>query len=135
MPFHKTEKHVDARSQQFENLGPYVTCDTAKRLKRGHKPGAKDSKTSKETKSKGNTNADVIKNLKAVQRSVSQLSKQQTAADDDATNTTEATADVDFEGNSPSKVKRYGHPTTNRTNATLTRQLKKLEKAVEKAGK
>ena len=107
----------------------------AKRLKRGHKPGAKDSKTSKGTKSKGNTNADVIKNLKAVQRSVSQLSKQQTAADDDATNTTEATADVDFEGNSPSKVKRYGHPTTNRTNAALTRQLKKLEKAVEKAGK
>ena len=108
----------------------------AKRLKRGHKPGAKDSKTSKGTKSKGNTNADVIQNLKAVQRSVSQLSKQQTAADDDATNTTEVTADVDFEeDNSPSKVKKYGHPTTNRTNAALTRQLKKLEKAVEKAGK
>ena len=48
----------------------------AKRLKRVHKPGAKDSKTSKGTKSKGKTNADVIKNLKAVQRSVSQLLKQ-----------------------------------------------------------
>ena len=101
----------------------------AKRLKRGHKPGAKDSKTSKGTKSKGNTNADVIKNLKAIQCSISQLSKQQTAADDNATNTTEVTADVDFEGDSPSKVKKYSHPTTNRTNAALTRQLKNLEKA------
>jgi hypothetical protein len=37
----------------------------AKRLKRGHKPGAKDSKISKTYKSyKGKTNADVIKTLK-----------------------------------------------------------------------
>ena len=71
----------------------------------------------------------MIKNHKAVQCSVSQFSKQLTAADDDATNTTEVTADVHFEGNSPSKVMKYGHPTTNRTNAAFTRQLKKLEKA------
>ncbi|KAI2499703.1 hypothetical protein MHU86_14784 [Fragilaria crotonensis] len=35
----------------------------AKRLKCGHKPGARDSKVSKGTKSKGKTNADVIKTL------------------------------------------------------------------------
>jgi hypothetical protein len=56
----------------------------AKRLKRGHKPGAKDSKISKTSKSnkEGKTNSDVIKTLKAVQRGVSQLTKQKTAADD-----------------------------------------------------
>jgi hypothetical protein len=58
----------------------------AKCLKRGHKPGAKDSKISKTFQSnKGKTNADVIKSLKAVQRGVSQLTKQKTAADDGST--------------------------------------------------
>jgi hypothetical protein len=92
----------------------------AKRLKRGHKPGAKDSKTSKGTKSKGKTNADVIKNLKAVQRSVSQLTKQQTAADDESTNSTEASPDPE-----PSKAIKSAPATTNRTNAALTRSAAK----------
>jgi hypothetical protein len=81
--------------------------------KRGHKPGAKDSKTLKNTKPKGKTNAEVIKNLKAVQRSVSKLTKKQTAADNESTNSTEASPDPE------------GKPTTNRTDAALTRQLKK----------
>jgi hypothetical protein len=73
---------------------------------------------------------NVIKNLKEpVQHSVSQVSKQQTAgADIDATNTTKVTVDVNFKGNMPSKVKKYSHPTTNRTNAALARQLKKLRR-------
>ena len=91
----------------------------AKRLKRGHKPGAKDSKISKGTKPKGKTNADVIKNLKAVQRSVSQLTKQQTAADDESTNSTEASLDPE-----PSKAVKSAPATTNRTNAALTRSSK-----------
>jgi hypothetical protein len=79
----------------------------AKRLKRGHKPGAKDSKISKTSKSnKGKTNADVIKTVKAVQRGVSQLTKQTTAADDGSTHSGEASTDDLPEGNSPSKVTR-----------------------------
>jgi hypothetical protein len=43
-------------------------------------PGAKDSKTTKDAKTKGGkSNADVIMNLKAVQRSVSQLTKRKAA--------------------------------------------------------
>ena len=71
----------------------------AKRLKRGHKPGAKDSKISKSRSNKGKTNADVIKTLKAVQRGVSQLSKQKTAADDGSTHSDDASADDLPEGN------------------------------------
>jgi hypothetical protein len=99
----------------------------AKRAKRGHKPGAKDSKTSKGTKPKGKTNADVIKNLKAVQRSVAQLSKKQAAADDESAST-EASTDYGNDGNSPSKVVKFAQPTANRTNKALTRQLKKAGK-------
>ncbi|KAI2507228.1 hypothetical protein MHU86_7185 [Fragilaria crotonensis] len=50
-----------------------------KRLKRGHKPGAKDSRVLKGAKAKEksqDSNAEVIKNLKAVKRSVAQLTKQ-----------------------------------------------------------
>ena len=64
----------------------------AKRLKRGHKPGAKDSKISKSKSNKGKTNADVIKTLKAVQRSVLQITKQQPAADDGSTHSDEASS-------------------------------------------
>jgi hypothetical protein len=102
----------------------------SKRLKRGHKPGAKDSKLSKgaKTKSKGKTNADVIKTLKAVQRGVSQLTKQQTAADDGSTPSDDASVDYGSDGNSPSKVVKYGHQTKeqikNRTNAALIRHKK-----------
>ncbi|KAI2501827.1 hypothetical protein MHU86_12665 [Fragilaria crotonensis] len=60
----------------------------AKRLKRGHKPGAKDSKV-KGTGGSGTkqSNKDVIKNLKAVNRQVSQLAKQmgKTGVNDDDT--------------------------------------------------
>ena len=87
----------------------------AKHLKRGHKTGARDSKTSKGPKSKGNTNADVIKNLKAVQRSVSQLTKQQTAAQDGLTTNS---ADDSPEA-TPKKAS--AKPPSNRTNAALTR--------------
>ena len=53
-----------------------------RRIKRGHKPGAKDSQTVKGPKT--NSNAEVIKNLKAVKRSIAQLTKKQVAADDKA---------------------------------------------------
>lgn len=95
----------------------------SKRLKRGHKPGAKDSKVKKVNKSKGNTNADVIKNLKAVQRSVSQLTKQQNATDDGSTahqSTDDSSEATPKKGNAKS--------TTNRTNSALTRQPKKASK-------
>ena len=104
----------------------------AKRLKRGHKPGAKDSKLSKgtKTKSKSKSNADVIKTLKAVQRGVSQLTKQKTAADDGSTHSDAASDDLP-EGNSPSKVVKYGHQTKeqlrNRTHAALMRYKKAKE--------
>ena len=102
----------------------------AKRAKRGHKTGAKGCKTTKGAKAKGTTNADVIKNLKAVQRSVSQLTKQ-AAADDKST----ASA-TEFEGNSPTTVVKYGHPTAeataNRTNLALKRHLKKAIKEASK---
>ena len=104
----------------------------AKRLKRGHKPGAKDSKLLKgtKTKSKGKSNADVIKTLKAVQRGVSQLTKQKTAADDGSTHSDDASTDDLPEGNSPSKV-RFGHQTKeqlrNRTHAALMRYKKAKE--------
>jgi len=88
-----------------------------------HKPGARDSKTSKGPKSRGNTNADVIKNnLKAVQRSVSQLTKQQTAAQDGST-----TNSTDDSSEATPKEASAKSP-SNRTNAALTRQPKKASK-------
>jgi len=76
------EDHYYTKSE-YDALSPDAKRElAAKRLKRGHKPGARDSKTSKGLKSKGKTNANVIKNLKAVQCSISQLTKQQTAAQD-----------------------------------------------------
>ncbi len=104
----------------------------AKRLKRGHKPGAKDSKLLKgtKTKSKGKSNADVIMTLKAVQRGVLQLTKQKTAADDGSTHSDEASTDDLPEGNSPSKA-RFGYQTKeqlrNRTHAALMRYKKAKE--------
>jgi hypothetical protein len=102
----------------------------AKRLKRGHKPGAKDSKISKTSKSnKGKTNADVIKTLKAVQHGVLQP-KQKTAADDGSTHSDKASTDDLPEVNSPSKV-TFGHQTKeqlrNRTHEALMRYKKAKE--------
>ncbi|KAI2507555.1 hypothetical protein MHU86_6848 [Fragilaria crotonensis] len=57
----------------------------AKCLECGHKPGAKDSRGTKGAKAKEKTkdsNAEVIKNLKDVTRSVAQLTKQTAPADD-----------------------------------------------------
>jgi molecular chaperone DnaK (HSP70) len=55
----------------------------SKRLKWGHKPGARDSWIIKGTKTKDSkakdSNTEVIKNLKAVKRSVAQLTKQKAA--------------------------------------------------------
>jgi len=101
----------------------------SKRLKRGHKPGAKDSTVAKPKKAKGKTNADVIKNLKAVQRTVSQLTLAHKADDDD--NSGRSTAPSDWEGNSPTKVKKYGQPTGNRAHLAITRQLKKQKEKEE----
>jgi hypothetical protein len=105
----------------------------AKRAKRGHMPGTKDSKTTKGAKAKGKANANVIKNLKAVQRSVSQLTKQAAAEDESTNSTASATG---FEGNSSTTVVKYGHPTAeataNRTNLALKRHLKKAIKEASK---
>lgn len=90
----------------------------AKRLKRGHKPGAKDSRTAKGTKTKTkHSNAEFIKNLKAVKRSVAQLTKKQEPADDSSSglfskSSSEAT---------PKKTNKK-YPTPNRSNSALTRQ-------------
>ena len=106
----------------------------AKRLKRGHKPGAKDSKISKgASKTKSKSNADVMKTLKAVQRGVSQLTKQKTAADDGSTHSDDASIDYGSDGLSPSKVVKFGQPTKdqtrNRTHEALTRLKKKKDAA------
>ena len=70
----------------------------------------------------------MIKTLKAVQRGVSQLTKQQTAADDESTHSEETSTDYGTDGNSPSKVAKFGHQTKeqlkNRTNAALIRHKK-----------
>jgi hypothetical protein len=70
------------------------------------------------------------KTLKAVQRRVSQLTKQKTAADDGSTHSDEASTDDLPEGNLPSKV-RFGHQTKeqlrNRTHAALMRYKKAKE--------
>jgi hypothetical protein len=96
-----------------------------KRLKRGHKPGARDSKVLKGAKAKEkskDSNAEVIKNLKAVKRSVAQLTKQTTPADDESSGLFTKT---DSEGE-PKKVTSSKSP--NRSNSALTRQTKKASK-------
>ncbi|KAI2497284.1 hypothetical protein MHU86_17203 [Fragilaria crotonensis] len=89
----------------------------AKRLKRGHKPGAKDSKV-KGTGGSGTkqSNKDVIKNLKAVNRQVSQLAKQmgKTGVNDDDTDSSTNS------GSASNNEKEKG--TSNRKNPSLTRQ-------------
>ena len=91
----------------------------SKRLKRGHKPGAKDSKTKAGGKAKGKA-PEVIRNLKAVNRQVSQLAKQMSKAvvDDD-----ESTASSTHSGSSVEETKK-AKSGSNRTNASLTRQKK-----------
>jgi ribosomal protein S13 len=100
----------------------------AKRSKRGHVPGSKSSKVHGKGKAKATkTNADVLKKLKAVERSVSQLSKKAEADD----HSVASIGSSSYEGNSPTKVKKYGHPTkeqtTNRTNKALIRLKQKAD--------
>ena len=92
----------------------------AKRLKRGHKPGAKDSKV-KAGSGKAKGKIDVIRNLKAVNRQVSQLAKQmsKTGVDDNST-----ASSTDSSGSTLATEDKKAKTGTNRTNASLTRQKK-----------
>ncbi|KAI2497693.1 hypothetical protein MHU86_16822 [Fragilaria crotonensis] len=96
-----------------------------KRKKRGHTPGAKDSKTGKDSKSKSGGEfkpKTMAKDLKALNRSVAQLAKQITKTDlinaDDASVATESSNETQ-----PRSIKSASG--TNRTNASLTRQTTK----------
>ncbi|KAI2512366.1 hypothetical protein MHU86_2028 [Fragilaria crotonensis] len=108
---------------EYASLTPEQKKDLAsKRLKRGHKPGAKDSKV---TKGKGGDNnrkpKEVIKNLRAVNRQMSQLAKQMkktSVADDDSSGLfSKSTA-------SSAGDQKKAKAGANRTNAALTRQKK-----------
>ena len=104
---------------EYDALSPTQKKDlAAKRLKRGHKPGAKDSKTKK-----GNNDPKgVIKNLKAVNRAVAQLAKQMGKTEsghaEDGTDASESSDETQ-----PRAVKFS--PGTNRSNSSLTRQTTK----------
>jgi hypothetical protein len=92
----------------------------SKRLKRGHQPGAKDSKVNAGSGNKAKGKAyGVILNLKAVNRQVSQLAKQMSkvSANNDSTTSSTNSASTPCDG----KKAKGG---TNRTNASLTRQKK-----------
>ncbi|KAI2504041.1 hypothetical protein MHU86_10403 [Fragilaria crotonensis] len=113
---------------EYDALSPAQKKDlAAKRLKRGHKPGAKDSKTKKDRDiGKGNNDAKgVIKNLKAVNRTVAQLAKQMGKVDvgtaDDVTDASESSNETQ-----PRTVKPVS--SSNRTNSSLTRQANKNTK-------
>ncbi|KAI2494465.1 hypothetical protein MHU86_20074 [Fragilaria crotonensis] len=108
--YYTKEEYNDLTPDQKKELA-------AKRLKRGHKPGAKDSKV-KGTGGSGTkqSNKDVIKNLKAVNRQVSQLAKQmgKTGVNDDDTDSSTNS------GSASNNEKEKG--TSNRKNPSLTRQ-------------
>ncbi|KAI2500398.1 hypothetical protein MHU86_14069 [Fragilaria crotonensis] len=90
----------------------------AKRLKRGHKPGDKDSKV-RSGKGQQGDKKDVIRNLKAVNRQVAQLAKQMgktgVSGDDETTDSTHSAASTQ-EGDAKTRG--------NRNNPSLTRQKK-----------
>lgn len=124
------KRKSDAIEDRYYTKAEYDALDPAqkkelatKRLKRGHKPGSKDSRVVKKTgsgKGKGD-NADVIKNLKAVKRSVSQLTKH--IKDPEAVDEHSATQSTDslFSEDTP---KKKSSKSPNRSNAALTRQKK-----------
>ena len=93
------KRKSDAISDCYYTKAEYEALDASKkkelaskRLKRDHKPGAKDSKVVKnKTKDSNKANDDVIKNLKAVKRSISQLSKQVKGAEEEEQLTTQST--------------------------------------------
>ncbi|KAI2507366.1 hypothetical protein MHU86_7086 [Fragilaria crotonensis] len=102
---------------EYAKLTPEQKKEPAsKRLKRGHKPGAKDSKTKSGGKPK-----DVIKNLRAVNRQVSQLAKQMSKATVDEQGTVSSSSDSSLATQKPPKKAKVG---TNRSNAALSRQKK-----------
>jgi hypothetical protein len=108
------EDRYHTKSEYDSLSAPQKKELAAKRLKRGHKPGARDSKVAKKVKwAKGD--GDVIKNLKAVKRSVAQLSKQISKPGEDEDPTTQSTDDS-------SEATPKDKP--NRSNAALTRQKK-----------
>jgi hypothetical protein len=95
----------------------------SKRLERGHKPGAKDSKVTK-GKGKGNAHSTkpikVIKNLQAVNRQMSQLAKQMTKTSFKDDNSSSGL----FSKSTASEQKKPKAPIPNCINAALTRQKK-----------
>ena len=118
------KRKLDAIEDRYYTKEEYTSCLTpdqkkvlaSKRLKRGHKPSAKDSKV-KGAKAKSDKK-DVMKNIKAVvNRQVSQLAKQMGKA---------AVADVDDDSSthSGSTTETKATPGSNRTNPNLSRQKK-----------
>jgi hypothetical protein len=92
----------------------------SKRIKRGHRPGAKDSKVTKNAGKKGKA-PDAI--LKAVNRQVSQLAKQMTKAGvaDEDDSSINSLFSKDSSSKADDNKKKTG---SNRSNAALTRQKK-----------
>lgn len=121
---HGTKRKVGAiedryyTKEEYNELSPDQKKElAAKRLKRGHKPGAKDSKVKGTGGGTKQSNKDVIKNLKAMNRQVSQLAKQMGKAgvnDDDTDSSTHS--------GSASNEKEKEKGTSNRKNPSLTRQ-------------
>ena len=114
--------HVEDRYYTKEEYNALTASQkkelAAKRLKRGHKPGEKDSKV-RFGKGQQGDKKDVIRNLKAVNRQVAQLAKQMGKAgvsgDDETTDSTHSAASTQ-EGDAKTRG--------NRNNPSLTRQKK-----------
>ena len=103
--------------EEYAKLTPEQKKELAsKRIKRGHKPGAKDSKIKG-----GNKPKDMIKNLRAVNRQVSQLAKQisKTTVEEEST----VGSDQSY-STQPERATKKSKAGTNRTNTALTRQKK-----------
>ena len=103
--------------EEYNELSPEQKKElSSKRLKRGHKPGSKDSKVKGTGKAVKPGNKDVIKNLRAMNRQVSQLAKQigKAAVDDDTDSSTHSGSVAD-----DPKDKKGA---SNRTNVSLVRQ-------------
>lgn len=105
--------------EEYNELFPEQKKElAAKRQKRGHKPGAKDSKVKGTGGGSAKGNKDVIKNLRAVNRQVAQLAKQMGKAgvNDDDTDSSTHSGSVEQDKD---KDKKKG---SNRNNPSLTRQ-------------
>jgi hypothetical protein len=103
--------------EEYAKLTPEQKKELAsKRTKRGHKHGAKDSKIKG-----GNKPKDVIKNLRAVNRQVSQLAKQMSKTTVEEESTVGSDQSYSTQTERATKKSKTG---TNRTNTALTRQKK-----------